>query len=238
MGYLMNKFNACGLTENTKNVSCKEKPCENEPSIETVYKRISYGNAMPDGRMLVFMTGFCLGMVFFYLNRRMQGDSDFNSGIFSPDNFSQIKNFLVYKGGLLEYVLGIRLSQFIFIVLCATSTVGSILAYGILGWCGFELALLVFASVYQYGIMGLLFSAFMFFPHGIFYAVVFLLVFNKSWKIDKNSSHNNGTIKPDSWHKRLVEVRNILIILVIFFFGILTETYINPEILKKIALFF
>ena len=211
---------------------------EKTPSVEVVYKRMGYRNAIPDGRMLVFMTGFCLGMVFFYLSGGIQGNGDFIRGIFSIDSFSQIKDFLVYKRGLLEYIFGIRLGQLVFIMLCATSTLGGVLAYGILGWCGFELALLVFAAVYQYGVLGLLFSVLLFLPHGIFYAFVLLLVFSKSWKANKANSYQQLGRKRSNLPERLAVVRNIFIILVIFLLGILSEVYINPEILKKLALLF
>lgn len=210
---------------------------EEAPRAEVVYKRMRYRNTVPDGRMLVFMTGFCLGMVFFYLSGGIKGNGDFIRGLFSIDSFSEIKNFLVNKGGLLEYIFGVRFGQLIFVLLCATSTVGGVLAYGLLGWCGFELALLVFAAVYQYGVLGLLLSVLLFLPHGIFYAFALLLVFRKAWKANKGAVSGNGK-KRRGLPARLVEARNFLIILGIFFLGILSETYINPEILKRLALLF
>lgn len=215
----------------------KELSQKEAPRAEVVYKRMHYRNTVPDGRMLVFMTGFCLGMVFFYLSGGIKGNGDFIRGIFSIDSFSEVKNFLVNKGGLLEYILGIRFGQFIFVLLCATSTIGGVLAYGILGWCGFELALLVFAAVYQYGVLGLLFSVLLFLPHGIFYAFVLLIVFNKAWKTNKEAASGRASGKR-GLSRHLAEVRNFLIIMGIFFMGVLSETYINPEILKRLALLF
>ena len=31
------------------------------------YRKLHYKNTIPDNRVLVFLTGFCVGMVFFYL---------------------------------------------------------------------------------------------------------------------------------------------------------------------------
>ncbi|MCM1184043.1 MAG: hypothetical protein NC337_11785 [Roseburia sp.] len=211
---------------------------EEAPRAEVVYKRMHYGNTIPDGRMLVFLTGFCLGMVFFYLSGGIKGNGDFISGLFSIDSFSQIKNFLAYKGGLLEYIFGVRLGQFVFVLLCATSTLGAVLAYGVLGWCGFEFALLVFTAVYQYGVSGLLLSVLLFFPHGIFYALMLLLVFNKAWRADRGRNRGNPVRTRGGLAVRLTGLRNFLIALMIFLLGVLSETYVNPEILKRFALFF
>lgn len=239
----MNRFNTYEGSRTTQShmggepVRTEAAP-EETPRAEVVYKKMSHRNTIPDGRMLVFMTGFCLGMVFFYLSGGIKGNGDFIRGLFSIESFSQIKNFLVYKGGLLEYIFGIRLGQFVFILLCATSTLGAVLAYGILGWCGFELALLVFAAVYQYGVSGILFSALLFFPHGIFYALMLLLVFQKEWKADREKQYEKSLRTHGSLSKRLTGLRNFLVVLVIFLLGVLSETYINPEILKRFALFF
>lgn len=209
-----------------------------EPSIETVYKRMHYGNTMPDGRMLVFMTGFCLGMVFFYFSKGSGIDSNPLTPLLAPSQISQLKNFETFKGGLLEYVTITRLGQLIFLFLCATSAIGGILAYSILGGLGFEFGLLMFSSVYQNGILGILLAIMMFFPHGIFYIIVFLKIFYKFWGIDKKYYHNNNAINSSSWHNKVTELRKILVILTVFCFGILSETYINPEILRKLALLF
>lgn len=213
-------------------------PSMEEPAIETVYKRMHYGNTMPDGRMLVFMTGFCLGMVFFYFSRGGETNSNPLTPLLAPNQLSQLKNFEAFKGGLLEYVTITRLGQLIFLFLCSTSAIGGILAYSILGGLGFEFGLLMFSSVYQNGILGILLAIMLFFPHGIFYIIVFLKIFYKFWGIDKKYYHNNNAINSSSWHNKITELRKILVILTVFCFGILSETYINPEILRKLALLF
>lgn len=229
----MNKFN-----ENTSNSSVNNEPTVEKVYNEAVYKRMSYGNTMPDSRMLVFMIGFCLGMVFFYLVRSTgRNDNPFDE-ILSTERLTQLDSFLAYKSGLFEYVAGVRIGQLIVLLLCATSAIGGILAYGILGWCGFELGLMSFAAVYQYGITGLLFAVAMFLPHGIFYLISLLMLFNRRWKVDKKYYHNSDKITKGSWHKKVTELRRILGALLIFFVGVLSEIYINSELLRKIALIF
>ena len=51
-------------------------------------------------------------------------------------------------------------------------------------------------------------------------------------------SHNEETIKNKKFHQRMESVKTILLVLLIFGVGILCEIYINPEIMRKMTLFF
>lgn len=54
----MNKFNTEERIEDVTNVSDG-----NDAYID--YRKFHYRNTVPDSRVLVFLTGFCIGMVFF-----------------------------------------------------------------------------------------------------------------------------------------------------------------------------
>ncbi|MBD5470528.1 MAG: hypothetical protein HDR19_05305 [Lachnospiraceae bacterium] len=202
------------------------------------YKRIIRKNTVPDGRVLVFLTGFCLGMVFFYLSGiKLVGEERFPAAL-SADYVARLGDFDFYAAGLFEYVTVRRLGQLVLILICATSFMRGIFSYTFLGWGGFEIGIVMFSLVYQYGIKGLLLSVMLFIPHGIFFLVSFLLLFDKSWIGDKNAYHNYDAITEKGLHNKLTKVKKIGLILLLWGVGILTEVYINPEIIKKMALFF
>ena len=202
------------------------------------YKRIIRKNTVPDGRVLVFLTGFCLGMVFFYLSGiKLVGEEHFPVAL-SADYVARLGDFNFYAAGLFEYVTVRRLGQLVLLLICATSFMRGIFSYVILGWGGFEIGIVMFSLVYQYGIKGLLFSVMLFIPHGFFFLVSFLLLFDKSWMGDKNAYHNYDAIMENGLHNKLTKVKKISIVLLLWGVGILTEVYINPEIVKRIALFF
>lgn len=191
------------------------------------YKKIYRKNTVPDSRVLVFLTGFCLGMVFFYLSGiKMIGEERFPLAC-STDNIARLSDFHFYTAGLFEYVTLKRLGQLIVLLICATSFLRGIFSYAILGWSGFEIGIVLFSFVYQYGLKGLLFAVMLFIPQGIFFGLSFLLLFDKSWAGDKKDYHN-----------RLTKMKKTGVILLLWGLGILTEVYINPEIVKKISLFF
>lgn len=228
----MNKFK-----ENTPKEAADSEACEVKVYDEDMYKRLSYGNTMPDSRMFVFLAGFCLGMVFFYLCRSTgKNDSPFEA-VISAQKISQLESLFDYKAGLLEYVAGVRIGQLIILLLCATSLAASVIAYGVIGWCGFELGLMIFAAMYQYGIVGLLFAILLLMPHGIFYFSAILILFKDIF--DKNGKKNyNNSAATDKlgWRKKAAGIRKIIIVLILFSVGVFSEIYINSEIVKRLML--
>lgn len=211
---------------------------DNCVSVSKEYSKLYYKNTVPDSRVLVFLTGFCLGMVFFYFSGIKLMGAGRLPAAFSMDNISRLHDFDFYAAGLFEYVTGVRLGQLLLMFICVTSTMRVLFSYAILGWAGFELGIMMFTLVYQYGLKGLLLSVLLLIPHWLFFFAVFLLLFNRYWSGDKTAYHNYGTITENGLQNKFTKVKRIAVILLLWLVGILSEVYINPEIIKKIALFF
>jgi hypothetical protein len=162
----MNKFEP---EEQAEEISVRSVSEENDAYID--YRKLNYKNTMPDNRVLVFLTGFCIGMVFFYLSG---GQNASARGLLDQEHLVLMQNF---EAGLFEYVLHLRAKQLLLGVICSLSSIGGIVAFSAMGWCGFEIGLMVFSLVYQYGIKGIFLTFSMFLPHGIFYCIVFLILF-------------------------------------------------------------
>ncbi|MDE5697985.1 MAG: stage II sporulation protein M [Lachnospiraceae bacterium] len=199
------------------------------------YRKLHYKNTIPDNRILVFLTGFCVGMIFFYLTG---GKNAGVGSLLDSEQLTLMQNFEVNRLGLLEYVVSLRFRQLILGVICSLSSVGALLAYSIMGWCGFELGLMIFSLVYQYGMKGILLTFSMFLPHGIFYGIIFLIIFRKYWGSNKKCCHNEETIKKERRHQKIEAVKIFVLVLLFFCVGILCEVYINPEIMRKVVLLF
>lgn len=210
----MNKFDA---GESTRTVD-----------VYADYRKIHYNNTVPDSRVLVFLTGFCIGMVFFYLSK---GQDAGIGRLLDREHLVKLQDFEVNRSGLFEYVAGLRLRQLILCVICSFSSIGCILAYSITGWYGFEAGLVIFSLVYRHGIKGIFVTLSMFLPQWIFYAAVFLIIFGGCWQGDTKSCHNEVTEKIAGFRKKIL-------VLVLFGVGVLCEVYVNPGIVGKIAMFF
>lgn len=190
---------------------------------------------IPDSKILVFMTGFFLGLVFFYF-AGIQLIED--SGLLSMEHIEPLKSFSMDYNGYLFYILEIRIKQFLFLVFCTLSIWAGYFLYAVLGWSGFQLGVLFFAAMYQYGMRGVFYCIFMLIPHGIFYFLVFVKMLNKKLENDKKYYHKKVDII-DHRAKRIYEnVKIYFTILLLLCLGILSECYINPWLMKWILLFF
>lgn len=199
------------------------------------YRKLHYKNTIPDNRVLVFLTGFCVGMVFFYLTG---GQHTGAAGLLDREHLMLLQDFEVNRLGLFEYVACLRLKQFLFCVVCALSSVGGLMAYSIMGWCGFETGLIIFTLVYQYGVKGILLTFSMVLPQGIFYCIFFLVIFRGYWTGDKNCCHKEMTIKGERSRQRMDRIQTAVLGILMLAAGVLCEVYINPEIMRKITLLF
>lgn len=239
MKWWMNRFDAGGQSGKTAAGSAGSEPsgqnAAQDQDAYIDYRKFHYKNTIPDNRVLVFLTGFCAGMVFLYLTG---GKNAGERSLLDGEHLALLQDFEVNRLGLFEYVAGVRLRQFLFCVICALSSVGGLMAYSIMGLCGFEVGLLIFTLVYQYSMKGILLTFSMILPQGIFYAILFLIIFRKYWTSDKKSCHNEVTVKSERHRQRLDRIKTVVLGTLMFCIGILSEVYINPEIMRKIALLF
>ncbi len=196
------------------------------------YRKAHYRNTMPDSRILVFLTGFCIGMVFFYISRQD------NICPLDREQIVWLQSIDIYQIGLLEYIFRIRLKQLVFFTICALSSIGKALAYMIIGWYGFELGVILFTLMYQYGVKGIFLSCCMFLPQGLFYLAAFLILFSQYWEDSGKSDQQANPIEDKSIWGALTKMKKPTIILLVFCLGMLCEAYINPVIMKKMAFFF
>ena len=207
----------------------------NDLSSITYSARYNEKNTTPDSKLLVFGTGFLLGLVFFYfVGKQLIEDS----GVFSQGDIEPLKNFSMNESGYLIYIAGIRIKQFLFVMFCSLSIWSGCFLYTALGWSGFQLGILAYAAMYQHGVRGMFYCIFMLMPQGIFYFLAFGQVMNKKFGSDKKYYHKNINITKNKAMNIGENVKTFLNIMVLLCLGILSESYINPWLMKWILLFF
>ena len=202
------------------------------------YKRMHHKNTMPDSRALAFAAGFCLGMVFFYLSGIKLIDGGHIPAALSAENISKLSDFDFSAEGLFEYIALKRLGQLIFLLICTTSFMKDVLSYAFLGWGGFELGIVIFGLSHQYGFKGAILGIMLFIPHGIFFLISFILLFGKNIKGYKKDYHKYNSIMESGLHNKITKIKRTAVILSLWLLGILSEVYINPGIIKTMAIFF
>ena len=192
-------------------------------------------NTIPDSKILVFMTGFFLGLVFFYFTGK-QLITD--TGLLSEEYIEPLKHFSMNQSRYLFYIVEVRMKQVLFVLFCSLSVWAGCCLYALLGVAGFQLGILFFAAMYQYGMLGVFYCIFMLLPHGIFYFLAFMKLLNRKLASDKKYYHKDINITYNKVKKIYESVKLILAILLLLCLGILSECYINPWFMKWILLFF
>lgn len=192
-------------------------------------------NTIPDSRILVFMTGFFLGLVFFYFAGKQLIE---DSGLLSKEYLEPLKEFSMNQNGYLLYIAEIRFKQAGFVIFCMLSIWAGCFLYAVLGWAGFQLGILFFAAMYQYGVLGVFYCIFMMLPHGIFYFLALVKLLNRKFSSDKKYYHKGINITCSKTKSLCENIKSGFIVVSLLCLGILSECYINPWLMKWILLFF
>lgn len=238
----MNKFYTSQIItddekNDSKNIADKESKITQNKYEQISYNRFNYKSTIPNVRIIIFMMGFCIGMVLFYLSSGNLIDENIFQILLNGRKVTQLNKYNINKELLLIYVSEIRIKQLIFIILCSISSASILFSYLLIGVFGITFGILTFVSIYQNGLLGLLFMIVLIFPHFIFYCYIFFRVFKIYGCVDESTYHNKFVNKNYKLLLFANKIKETVAIMVLFVFGILSETYINSELIKKIVVF-
>lgn len=191
-------------------------------------------NIMVRSRVLVFMIGFCLGMVFFLWKKRYIVEE---SGILGQELFLQLTRISLEQFELLKYIVRSRGIQFFVVILVACSRRVNLMISILLTYCGFMTAIFMLTSVYHYDMKGIVLCLLMIFPHGIFYLILLCILFHKKEDDDTKYYHKGIGIREKGFYKLLTETMKWVVIIILFIVGVMAECYINPILVTKFAMF-
>lgn len=146
----------------------------------------------------------------------------------------------VDKNQLFPYLLKGRGLSFFLIWLMGSSFIGGILVYAVLSWVGFSVGIYFVAAIIKYGIGGIGFCLAALFPQCLFYIPSFGLVLWQAYLINRKkigmaTFNRNDFLGKRGSREQIFRYFVVLLFgLLLLFLGILTESYVNPQILKKI----
>lgn len=194
-------------------------------------------DSMLDGKNLLFMTGFCVGMLFFYL----VGDSfGKKAGNMLLDTFRQLQRMEEATKELLIYILECRVRQALLLIIVASGRLNKLVFYTVVGLAGFITGIMLLLFAYQFGFMGIIVAVGMIFPQGICYYKAFQIIFEEQYRTnngDTNYYHNRNGITQSGWHKKKWILWKIVKCIALILLGVLAETYINTWLMHKILYF-
>lgn len=190
-------------------------------------------NIILKSRGIVFMTGFCLGMMFFLWKKKYIVNE---SGILGQELFLQLTRMSLEQYELLKYITKSRGIQFLILMLVSCSKRVNFLLSMLLSYGGFATALFMLTSVYRYDMKGLVLCFLLIFPHGIFYLILLIILFHKKLDDDTKYYHKSRGIKGIGFYKVLTEAVKWVVIIIAFAVGVIAECYINPVLVKRFAM--
>ena len=212
----------------------KEKPWTGVGMIRLRNLRLDWKNRL----LLSFVGGLFFGIV--YANF-FAGNYFEEVGFISDYFLIQYLQEDVDKNQLFPYLLKGRGLSFFLIWIMGSSFLGSILIYLVLVWIGFSIGIYVVAAIAKYGLGGIGFCMAAVFPQALFYIPAFGLVLLQAYAIRVKSNRNENSLRSHSFElkssRKEIMVPYVFVLLlglVLLFLGILTESYMNPQIVKNL----
>lgn len=168
------------------------------------------------------------------------------ANLFGKENLAQFGIFHTYFLQQFKYAKIDEMDLFLYLLRARLPMLGILVLFGItefwypmhilfVAWNGGALGFLLVSALSNLGLKGTLLVIFSLFPQYIFYVLLYLMVL----EMQVLMHGGNGSISIGAGVKR--KGRYFLLtgmMLLLFSFGILTETYINPYIMKNILKIF
>lgn len=181
--------------------------------------------------MALFLAGGILG--FWILN--LQGEEYFErSGMLSEYFIRQYKYLEVDGAFLFYYILEQKGIWMLLIWMLGATAVGAAAAWMFCGWLGILAGILIGLGIFRFGVSGILFCLCAMIPQCFFYVPAWVLLIRGALKKWAGRKKKSFSIRALDWRYGGLFAFSFGL----FLLGILTESYINPWLMKQILRFF
>lgn len=182
---------------------------------------------------LPFAAGILLGFFFFLSDRQAYIADPY---FFGEDILRRFGYSSIYQKAFFWFVLSKRSKLFLSFLLSAFTSLYPCAVVLLFGWYGMSFAMIFSILFSRFGLRGLLIMAGLFLPQILLYfpcMVQAVNLFSQIYQCRKERCQIPADAQPVriSWMNLAIR---IVILFVIYFFGIITECYVNPLLLKKL----
>lgn len=174
--------------------------------------------------MCAFITGIAVQNLFF-------SDNLNEAGIFSDYFIQKFKYMPIDNKRLFCYILGQRIPFILIIAVLGATLLGSPAMYLYTVWIGISMGIVLSGAAVKFGFLGILLCAVSSFPHYILYILSFVILFSKISRLSEECSYAGKQIY-------IEYVLGMITVFILFFAGMMLESYVNPIILKKMLKLF
>ena len=194
---------------------------------------------MPNGRLplgSLFLIGTVIGIIIMNFGKSMLLE---DAGLLDEYTLYHMKYMTVDSSALFYYILGLRLKNFLILVVLSTTYLGLVVCAGTALWYGLSAGAFLAALMIRYGIKGLLFAVLGIFPQYFLYipAMTMLIMWCETlnrgiyFKNEFSRDAESGILTP----KRIMKLLGILAVV---FVGCMLESFVNPGIMSWLLTFF
>lgn len=154
-------------------------------------------------------------------------------GILNEYFVKQLLYASINYNDLLFYVAENRGMVFILLFLLGITRLGIPAHFVYLAWNGFSFGVAMVSVIVNFGIRGIPVLCALLFPHYLFYIPLYLLLFGFTCYLGKKEMTRQSPSAGLSG--TALFLGGVLLVLVLFFMGIMTESYVNPQVIKKLV---
>lgn len=152
--------------------------------------------------------------------------------IFNEYFLNQLSYVSVNYNDLLFYIAENRGIMFVLLLVFSVTKFGIPVHFLYIIWNGFSFGIAMVSVIVNFGFKGILVLCAFLLPQYLFYILTYIMLFYFSWQwtdIVKNEKYRQPLFSKKIW-----AVCFFIVMILLFFIGIMTESYLNPYIIKKI----
>lgn len=152
--------------------------------------------------------------------------------IFNEYFLNQLSYVSVNYNDLLFYIAENRGIMFVLLLVFSVTKFGIPVHFLYIIWNGFSFGIAMVSVIVNFGFKGILVLCAFLLPQYLFYILTYIMLFYFSWQwtdIVKNEKYRQPLFSKKIW-----TVCFFIVMILLFFIGIMTESYLNPYIIKKI----
>lgn len=134
---------------------------------------------------------------------------------------------------LLFYVAENRGTVFFLLFLLGITRLGIPAHFVYLAWNGFSFGVAMVSVIINFGIRGILVLCALLFPQYLFYIPLYLILFGLTCYLGKKEMIRQSS--SGRFSRTALFFGGVLVVFGLFFMGIMTESYVNPRVMKNLV---
>lgn len=185
---------------------------------------------MPRKAECIYLLSFLAGIV---LANALGVEQLRQYGVLNEYFIKQLLYASINYDDLLFYVAENRGTVFFLLFLLGITRLGIPAHFVYLAWNGFSFGVAMVSVIINFGIRGILVLCALLFPQYLFYIPLYLILFGLTCYLGKKEMTRQSS--SGRFSRTVLLFGGVLVVFGLFFMGIMTESYVNPRVMKNLV---